>query len=190
MFNYTEEFIIDSDHILTKKNKTDDGLYLYTFKSLEDETNEKKGYLKNQHKKNSFDNDKLNVKTIALGTISFISNLDFNPKDIYKMYETRWEIELFFNFYKNVAGLESVRVQDNTSIIGSEFINFISSVISIRIKKEFIKTKLYDKYSYCQIMDKLGQLDVYLDANSNKWVPTNKIKYIEEIAKTLNLYSA
>ena len=39
-------------------------------------------------------------------------------------------------------------------------------------------------------MDKLGQLDVYLDANGNKWVPTNKIKYIEEIAKTLNLYSA
>lgn len=187
MLDFDTTIQVDNDVLLAKKGVTEDGLFLYTFKSTDDEMKEKIGYLSNTIKNDSFELEKLQKKEKKFGIITFISNQDLELKEIYKMYESRWEIETFFNFYKNVAGLEDVRVQDNTSIIGSEFINFLSSIISIRIKKEFIKANLYDKYSYNQIMDKLGLIDKYFDSSKNKWITTGKIKYVNDIATSLKL---
>lgn len=45
----------------------------------------------------------------------------------------RWQKELVFRQYKSDLSLTETRVQDNFSVRGSEFINFISTVITCRI---------------------------------------------------------
>ena len=72
-----------------------------------------------------------------------------DPKDVYSMYDRRWEIETFFGFYKNIVGLNNVRIQGDLSIIGTEFINMISTIISLKLKKKRFKEKeLNKKYSF------------------------------------------
>lgn len=102
------------------------------------------------------------------------------------MYDKRWNIETFFGFYKNIVGLNNVRVDGDLSIIGTEFINMISTIISLKLKKKFIEKGLDKKYSFSQIMNYLDQLKKFKDS-SKSWKDTTTLKYISELKETLEL---
>lgn len=102
------------------------------------------------------------------------------------MYDRRWEIETFFGFYKNIVGLNEVRVQGDLSVIGTEFINMISTIISLKLKRKFMEKGLDRKYSFSQIMNYLDQIKKYRDSD-NGWKDTTTLKYISELRETLEL---
>lgn len=193
LYDYQGTFNDDDDIIEYCKNFTkgiddnDKTLYFYSYKSMLDETNEKSGYLKNADKKGSYNIESKKKKQDKFGTIVFISNKDMNPKDVYFLYEKRWEIETYFSFYKNFASLNNVRVQGDISIIGSEFINFISSIVSVRIKKLFKEKELNKKYTYPEIMMYLESVKKYRDIESGNWVMTKTLKYVAEIVTKLEI---
>lgn len=193
LYDYQGTFNDDDDIIEYCKNFTkgiddnDETLYFYSYKSMLDETNEKSGYLKNADKKGSYNIESKKKKQDKFGTIVFISNKDMNPKDVYFLYEKRWEIETYFSFYKNFASLNNVRVQGDISIIGSEFINFISSIVSVRIKKLFKEKELNKKYTYPEIMMYLESVKKYRDIESGNWVMTKTLKYVAEIVTKLEI---
>ena len=81
-----------------------------------------------------------------------------NPKDLYSMYNKRWEIKTFFGFYKNIIGLNNIIIGGDLSIIRTEFINMTSTIISLKLKKKFVEKKLDIKYSFSQIMNYLDQI--------------------------------
>lgn len=188
MYDYIGTFKDENDIIEYSKTKVDDSYY-YSYRSMSDAANELKGYLTMVDKNNGYDVEKRKEKEIRFGTITFVSNRDMEPLDVYFLYEKRWQIETFFSFYKNIVSLDTVRVQSDLSQIGSEFINFITSIISLRIKKRFIEKELNQKYSYNQLMDYIGQLKKYYDSETKTWCNTKTLKYIEEIATKLELIS-
>lgn len=57
-----------------------------------------------------------------------------------KAYEQRWELEVTFRFYENILELDETQVHDDMSIIGTEFMNILSILMTYRLKKTFAKT--------------------------------------------------
>lgn len=97
----------------------------------------------------SFQPDAYEKKRSVFGVIEFESDQDIDPKAAYLCYDDRWNImpiflkkyqriygfyenvgirllQLVFNRYKSDECLDKTDVQGDFSLIGSEFINFIS----------------------------------------------------------------
>lgn len=58
--------------------------------------------------------------------------------------------------YKDAEELETTRVQDDPSVIASEFINFIATVMTSRLFNEFDRCSLFENDTYKNIMDDLA----------------------------------
>ena len=56
-------------------------------------------------------------------------------------------------YYKSACEFDETRVQDDYSVIGSEFCDFLSTVLTFRLIKEFDKAGLLKKQTYGRIMD-------------------------------------
>ncbi len=185
LLSYQGTFL-DGDDIIEFSKVQNNEIYYYCFKNSTDASNERKGYLLNLQKNGNYSKEKIDDKDERFGVICFESDQDMNPKEIYSMYDKRWEIENFFGFYKNIVGLNNVRVEGDLSIIGTEFINMISTIISLKLKKKFMEKKLDKKYSFSQIMNYLDQMKKFKDLDGT-WKDTTTLKYISELKETLEL---
>lgn len=177
---------MDGDDVIEFSKNTVEGVFYYCFRNSTDASNERNGYLFNTQRKGDYSKEKLDKKSDRFGVICFMSDQDMDPKDVYSMYDRRWEIETFFGFYKNIVGLNEVRVQGDLSVIGTEFINMISTIISLKLKRKFMEKGLDRKYSFSQIMNYLDQIKKYRDSD-NGWKDTTTLKYISELRETLEL---
>lgn len=64
------------------------------------------------------------------------SDQDLEPKAAYTCYEDRWLLELVFKRYKSDECLDHTGEQGDFSVIGSEFVNIISTIATYRIIKK------------------------------------------------------
>ncbi len=64
-----------------------------------------------------------------------------------------WTIELMFRMYKFIEELDDTRVHDNYSIAASEFINYLSTIITGRLFRNFDKAELLNDRTYGEVMD-------------------------------------
>jgi hypothetical protein len=88
--------------------------------------------------------------------IVFESDQDLPPKTVYLCYDDRWMLELVFNRYKSDECLNQTNVKGDFSLIGSEFINFISTVATCRIIRKARTAGLLAKMTYGDMMDDLS----------------------------------
>jgi hypothetical protein len=149
------EGMIDS-RILYKKCAIREDRYLYSFKDAKRAAAEEAKYLANAEKKHSFDPAEYARKKETFGVIVFESDQDLPEKTIYLCYEDRWMLELVFARYKNDECLDKTNVQGDFSLIGSEFINFISTVATCRILRKARAATLLAGMSYGELMDDLS----------------------------------
>lgn len=167
--------------VLCGKVKIGDRFY-YAFRDLDTESKERTSFFQSKR----FTMEKFVSRSDSFGTIVFESDLDLDPLTVYRSYEDRWTIETFFNFYKDILERSKVNVQDDGSVSGSEFINFLASLIGIRIKRLFIEKGLDEKYSYKQIRSYLLQVS-RIKSKDGKWVQTRQLKYVQDILNQLGL---
>jgi len=73
----------------------------------------------------------------------------------YKAYDKRWEIEIAVRFYKSACEFDETRVHDDYSVIGSEFCDFLSTLLTFRLINAFDKVKLLEHMTYKMIMSSL-----------------------------------
>ena len=78
-------------------------------------------------------------KKELFGVIVFESDQDLDPQTAYACYDDRWLLELVFNRYKSDECLDKTNVQGDFSVIGSEFINFISAVLTCGLIKKHVR---------------------------------------------------
>ena len=155
--DYTGTFYdADGDEIYYKKGRKSAHLYLYSFMSLRKHNSEMRGFGRHAVK-NGLDPHEFQDKLQKAGTVIYESDLDLPPETVYLCYKERWVIELAFKRYKNLLDLDDTRVQDNYAIIGSEFINFISSLISCRILRKADQAGILKDITFGSMMDRLGQ---------------------------------
>jgi hypothetical protein len=154
-FEEVLEGIIDT-RVVFKNCPIVGGRFLYSFKDAKKEAAEEAGYLANAEKKHNFDPAKYAEKKKTFGVIVFESDQDLPGKTVYLCYNDRWMLELVFARYKNDECLDKTNVQGDFSLIGSEFINFISTVATCRILRKARTAGLLAGMSYGELMDDLS----------------------------------
>lgn len=174
-----------AEQVVYKKKQIKGGRFLYAFKDAHKASYEEATYLANAKKKDTFSPDKYASKKNVFGTIVLESDQDLDPKTAYQCYEDRWLIELVFNRYKSDECLDHTDVQGDFSVIGSEFVNFLSTVMTCRIIRKAEKAGLLDDMSYAELMDDLGAAWRRVDApgepvsHDDYWVHTLEVYYDE-----------
>ena len=83
------------------------------------------------------------------------SDLDLDQELVYDIYQDRWKIEFLFKRYKNDLELDKTHVEIDDSVRGSEFVNFISTILMSRILQRMATADLLDEH-YTDIIDGLG----------------------------------
>lgn len=104
----------------------------------------------------AFDTERYNKQSAVFGVIVFESDQDLDPKTAYLCYDDRWLLELVFNRYKSDECLDRTGVQGDFTVIGAEFVNFLSTVATCRIVRKARQAGLLDKMTYGDLMDDLS----------------------------------
>lgn len=85
----------------------------------------------------------------------FECDLDLDLDVVYKAYDCRWTIELMFRMYKIILKLDDTKEHSDYSVVASEFVNFLATIITSRLFKRFDEVKLLDNMTYGDVMDLL-----------------------------------
>ena len=104
----------------------------------------------------------------------------------YKAYEKRWEIEIVMRFYKSACEFDETRVQDDYSVIGSEFCDFLSTLLTFRLIKAFDNAKLLEDRTYKKIMSVLTRAKK-VRSDGETWQLIRLNPSYEEILQELGL---
>lgn len=139
-----------------KKCDLNNGYFLYAFRDMGRAHQEENGYY-DQAVKHGYDAQVYEKKAPNFGTIVFESDQDLSPDTVWHCYEDRWLLELVFDRYKNDERLNQSSVQREDSILGEEFINFISTILTCRILKKADKAHVLDKMTYGEMMETLEE---------------------------------
>lgn len=145
MFQYEEIITGIEKEILGEKIKINENRYLYSFLDVSTMSKATHDFIKNANKNNDFKAEKYDKKRNTFGTITLESDLDMTLKDAYLCYAERWKLELVFKAYKSDIGLCETNVLSDYTVIGMEFINFISTRITTRIIEFFRNKGLFKK---------------------------------------------
>jgi transposase len=129
--------------------------WLYSYRSSAKAAKEESDWLRRAKKEKTYSLEKLREKQKTFGTIVLECDLDLPPEIAYKAYANRWEIELVMRYYKSACEFDETRVQDDYSVIGSEFCDFLSTLLTFRLINAFDKAGLLEDYTYRKILSVL-----------------------------------
>lgn len=173
--------------ILYKKERMSNGKFLYSFRDPKAASEQEIGYVQQANKKNNFKAENYAEKKSLFGLIVFKSKADLDPLIVYLAYAQRWSVETLFWLYKNIVDRDTVNVHSDYSVYATELINFLSVVITTRVKNEFVKLELNKKYSYKEIFRYLSKYKKVRTKEGGKWSTATMLKYIEELVTVLGV---
>lgn len=173
--------------ILCKKAKMGNGKFLYSFRDPQMAMEQEVGYIAKAKKMGHFNMEKYNEKKSEFGLIVFESRTDMKPLIVYRAYAQRWDIEVFFDFYKNIIDRNCENVHNDYRVYATELINFLSAIISSRVKKEFSRLGLYKYNSHKQLMRYLSKYKMVRNGEDGKWKSCKVLAYIENINSLLGI---
>ncbi len=155
--------------ILCKKAKDlKTGKILYSFKDLYKKSREEIAWISKQ--KGDFSNEEYEGMKKKFGVIVFESDLDMSSDEIYQIYKQRWEIELVMKYYKSTCELLDTRAVKHYTAIGSEYGDFLATILTYRLINYFDKKGLLEKNTYQELMSTLSKAKkVKLSSNSKEW---------------------
>jgi hypothetical protein len=149
--------ILPGDDGITYRKEKCNGInkWLYSFRDARRAAKEEQDWLKRAKKKDTYDLGALREKQCVFGTVVLECDLDLPPETAYKAYEKRWEIEIAVRFYKSACEFDETHVHDDYSVIGGEFCDFLSTLLTFRLINAFDNIKLLEHMTYKMIMSSL-----------------------------------
>lgn len=96
----------------------------------------------------------------------------------------------FFDMYKNIIDRDTVNVHGDYRAYATEFINFLSTIITARVKRLMVKKEVNKMYSYKQVFKYLSKYKKVRTTEKGKWETVTLLKYIDELTGTLNVQGA
>jgi transposase len=160
--------------------------WLYSFRDAVRAAKEERDWLSRADKNGTYSLDELQKKQSVFGTVVLECDLDIGPETAYKAYAGRWEIEVVMRYYKSALELDETRVHDDYSVIGSEFCDFLASVLTFRLIHAFDKAKLLEKMTYKKVMAVLKRAKKARVGNSD-WQIIKISPSHELVLQSLNL---
>lgn len=144
------------DGITYKKEKEGGSArWLYSFRDASKAASEERTYLES-HKEGYAPGDHAK-RMREFGTIVFESDVDMEPPAVYKGYKDRWLIETIFRFYKDANEFDETREHDDYSVMASEFVNFLATLLTNRLVKRFSEAKTLERTTYGKTMKILAR---------------------------------
>ena len=131
--------------------------WLYSYRDSVKASKEERDWLRRAKKEKTYSLEKLREKQADFGTIVLECDLDLPAETVYKAYAKRWEIELVMRYYKSACEFDETRVHDDYSVIGSEFCDFLSTVLTFRLIGAFDKAKILERMPYKKVMSVLAR---------------------------------
>lgn len=164
--------------VIEYKDEIIDGYRVLTYRDLNESASEQQSFLRKieqGHKSYTKDNfDKL--KYFMGVTVLQTSLENQSAEEIYELYKKRWQIETFYNYFKNKANYNSLHEQDYYKSQGLAFIMLVSALIhhefeeaSVSIKGKSVQSCLLDarmvkihkrhgNWSVCNLLNKQKEL--------------------------------
>ena len=173
--------------IMYKKVKMKNGKYLYSFRDPKLAYEQEVGYVQQAQKKETFEGETYAGKKSRFGLIVFKTKADLEPLAVYRAYAQRWDIEVLFNLYKNIIDRDTVNVHGDYRVYATELINFLSVIITARVKKELVKKGISKNYSHKQVFKYLSKYKKARTTKDGTWKPVMMLKYIEELVDRLGV---
>lgn len=127
-----------------KEKCTGTNKWLYSYRDSYKASREERGWLRRARKNGTYSLATLREKQKTFGTIVLECDLDLPAETAYKAYGKRWEIEVVMRYYKSACEFDETRVQDDYSVIGSEFCDFLSTLLTFRLIKAFDQAQLLE----------------------------------------------
>jgi len=132
MYDY-DSSVPGRDGLACRKERMHDGRFLYSFRDPYRASGEEAAWVRKHG--GGYDPAELAGLRKELGSIVFVSDVDMGCGAAYAAYERRWEIEAMFRLYKGVLEFDKTRVHGDFSVMGSEFVNFISVLVRGRLER-------------------------------------------------------
>lgn len=174
--------------IIYKKVKCEnEGKWLYSYRDQFQASQEEADFLKNARDKGKYDDKVFKEKQESFGTIVLECNQDLDPEVVYTAYDERWNIEVLMRYYKSALEFDETRVHDNYSVIGTEFVDFLATLLTSRLVNEFDKANLLTKDTYSKVMKKLKKAKKVREEDKKDWHFIRMNEAIEDMLKALNL---
>lgn len=182
--------------VLYKKVRMANGKWLYAYRDTRAAFEQETGYIERaSNKKGGMDATKYLEKKSRFGLIVFQCKDNLDPLLVYIAYLGRWDIEVMFDMYKNIIDRDTVNVQTDYRLYATELINFISVIITTRVRRMLSQTMIGDKkkkalterYSHKQILTYLSKYKKVRTVEGGKWHTTKRLKYIEELCEALGI---
>lgn len=144
--------------VLYVKCKSACGRFFDSFKDTGLESSEHRDYLNHRLRHNGFNNENYQEKKEELGLIDLESDLDLPAKSAYLCYQDRRLLELMFKKYESNEQPVYPGLQTNFSVLGSEFVNFLATVITSRMVKKAEEKKSLGRFTYDELIDELEHI--------------------------------
>lgn len=164
-----------SENVRYCKKKIKSGNYLYAYRDADLAAQEETAKLIEARNNKDYNNESFSEKEKTFGLTVWESDSDLDPLIVYKTYAERWLPELIFKRYNSDECLELTYNQGTFSITGSEFVNFISAVITARIVQKFENAGLLKEESFADVMDDLAS--AWRKTNAPLKLPDTKDAY-------------
>ena len=146
-----EGILEDRPQVTCKKAKIgNERKWLYSFRDASKAAAEEQAYL--QKCKGRYDAADHEARRQEFGTIVFESDYDAPCGTVYQAYEERWLIEMVFRYYKDVNEFDETRMHSDYSVISSEFVCFLSTIVTGRLLKRFGGAPSLEDVSYGKAM--------------------------------------
>lgn len=171
--------------VLFKKVKMANGKWLYAFRDPRMAFEQECAYVQSSSSKNKYDGERYQQLKPRFGLVVFQSKSNLDPLTIYMAYLGRWEIETMFYLYKNIIDRDTVNVHNDYRLYATEFINFLTVIIAMRVKKKLVETKLNKDYSQKEIFHYLSKVKKVRLGEDGKWRQSTTVAYIDKIKETL-----
>lgn len=173
--------------ILYKKVRMANGRYLYSFRDPKMAFEQEVGYVQKAERKDRFDGGKYSERKSLFGLIVFRSKANLDPLLVYQAYAQRWMIETLFYLYKNIIDRDTVNVHNDYRTYATELVNFLSVIITTRVKNVIVKKEINKHYSYKQVFKYLSKYKMVRTHENGKWETAAMLKYIEELVIELDV---
>lgn len=138
-----------------KEKCTGTNKWLYSYRDSYKASKEERDWFRRAKKNGTYSLATLREKQKTFGTIVLECDLDLSAETAYKAYDKRWEIEVVMRYYKSACEFDETRVQDDYSVIGSEFCDFLSTLLTFRLIKAYDQAELLEDRTYKKIMSVL-----------------------------------
>ena len=131
--------------VVEYKDAIIDGYRVITYRDLNEAASETENYLRHMNSGNkSYTKEGFEKAKYYLGvTVLQTSIEDKTPQEIYELYKKRWQIETYYNYFKNKAGYATLYESDYYKTQGLSFLMLVSALIHQEVENaaQVLKTK-------------------------------------------------